>query len=459
MLTKKDYLNQKRKINICDEFSLDYHLMPNGGWLNDPNGLCQFNGIYHIYHQYSPFNAKKPENISWGHYTTKDFINYKLEEPFIFPDTKFDQDGAYSGSCFIKENKMFFYYTGNVKYKDQEYDYINHGREHNTILIESNDGYNYEKKDVLLTNDDYPQEMTKHVRDPKIFFKNNKYYMILGARDKNDCGCVLVYESRDLKNFKYYNTIYSKEKFGYMWECPDLIELNQELFLICCPQGVKQDGDKYQNVYQNGYFKLKYDFINNKYEVFNFYELDYGFDFYAPQTFCDELKRTILIGWMGIPDADYINPTFENGWQHCLTIPREIINKDGFLYQKPIDELKKLRKNKILINDNNLKKINNNKFKLQLREDVFLEYENNILKLVMGESCYGRKERFIYLDSLDNLQIFSDKSSLEIFINDGIKTMTSRTYAKIKENDLNIESDNLIEIEYYELNQINIKGE
>ena len=50
--------------------------------------------------------------------------------------------------------------------------------------------------------------------------------------------------------------------------------------------------------------------------------VDRGFDFYAPQTFEDETGRRILIGWMGIPDADYTNPTTQAGWQHALTIPR-----------------------------------------------------------------------------------------------------------------------------------------
>ena len=46
---------------------------------------------------------------------------------------------------------------------------------------------------------------------------------------------------------------------------------------------------------------------------------------------------------MGIPDADYTNPTEEAGWQHALTIPRELSVRDGKLIQEPIEELKQLR--------------------------------------------------------------------------------------------------------------------
>ena len=54
------------------------HLMPPAGWLNDPNGLCQFNGIYHAFFQYSPFNAEGGVKM-WGHYTSKDLIDWEYQ--------------------------------------------------------------------------------------------------------------------------------------------------------------------------------------------------------------------------------------------------------------------------------------------------------------------------------------------------------------------------------------------
>ena len=79
----------------------------------------------------------------WGHYTTEDWITYKDEEPFLFPDIPEDRNGVYSGSAFIKDNEIYFYYTGNVKYIDKKYNYISDGREQNTILIKSKDGFSY----------------------------------------------------------------------------------------------------------------------------------------------------------------------------------------------------------------------------------------------------------------------------------------------------------------------------
>lgn len=450
-----------------DKFRLSYHLMPPIGWLNDPNGLCELNGKYHIYYQYSPLDVEGGLK-HWGHYSTKDFINFKLEPVAIFADSEIDRNGAYSGSAFVKDNKMHVFYTGNVK-EEGNHDYIKSGRQHNTIYLTSEDGINFSEKKCIMRNIDYPSDISCHVRDPKVYEKDNYFYMVLGARTLDDIGCILVYESSNLIDWKYINRIKTEEKFGYMWECPDLFDLDNKTILINCPQGVEQEGIKYENVYQNGYF-----FVNDIKQHTNlseFKELDNGFDFYAPQTFKDNKNRRILIGWMGIPDADYTNEvTIKNGWQHALTIPRELSVKNNKIYQNPIDELKSLRKDKKVYNiseiedtfvDNNVYEMNikfkeqNDDLKINLRSDVELSFKNNLFTLKLGKSGYGRDERHVYLDFIDNLQIYSDTSSIEIFINNGEKVMTTRVYddnttIKIKSN-----SDGILEL--YNLNSYSYK--
>ena len=88
------------------------HLMPPVGWLNDPNGLCQLNGIYHAFFQYSPFNAEGGVKM-WGHYTSEDMIDWEYQGVKLYPDQPFDCHGVYSGSAFIEDDKMYVYYTGN----------------------------------------------------------------------------------------------------------------------------------------------------------------------------------------------------------------------------------------------------------------------------------------------------------------------------------------------------------
>lgn len=183
-----------------DKNRLHFHMMPPTGWMNDPNGLCEFQGVNHIYFQYTPFLAGWGTKL-WGHYTTKDWIHYKEEEPFLYPDEEWDRDGVYSGSAYTCEDGIHYFYTGNVKLWDKDYDYIMNGREQNTIHVFSPDGKNIAYKKLVMTNDDYPVNMSKHVRDPKIYKKDGRYYMIQGGRDAESYGCALLFCSDDLEHW------------------------------------------------------------------------------------------------------------------------------------------------------------------------------------------------------------------------------------------------------------------
>lgn len=453
--------NQAKK----DEYRLKYHLMPPTGWLNDPNGLCQFNGRYHLYYQYAPIDCYGNGGKYWGHYSTSDFVTFKNEPVALYPDCPLDKDGAYSGSAIIKDDKMYVYYTGNVKHPG-EHDYIHTGRDHNTIMVTSEDGITFSDKVCLMKNIDYPSDLTLHVRDPQIIKNGDHYNMILGARSNDDTGCCLLYHSDDLENWTYLNRISSKEPFGYMWECPNLVKLDDQMILFCCPQGVETQGYNFENLYQNGYYLVEGN-IEDKYELSQFTDFDYGFDYYAPQLFVDENNRAIIIGWMGLPDVPYTNPTVDNDWQHAFTLPRELTFKNNKVYQYPISETKALRNEPEIINLQNNKKIscknnvyelylpiNNHEFKLKLRNDMIIEYQNNLLTFSMKESGYGRDERHIELSNLENMTIYSDTSSLEIFINNGEYAFTTRIYDHSK--DLEISIDTNIQCTYYELNSYQI---
>ncbi|MCD7808724.1 MAG: glycoside hydrolase family 32 protein [Erysipelotrichaceae bacterium] len=453
----KSYELKYKDIVNRDSWRLKYHLMPPVGWLNDPNGLCQFHGTYHIFYQYSPLSPYGAHK-GWGHYSTKDFITFKQEDIPIVPDSDIDKDGAYSGSAFIDYDRIHFFYTGNIKFEGH-YDYINEGRGHYVNYFYSDDGFHFSNKECLLKNEDYPDNMSCHVRDPKIIKKDNQYYLVLGARTKDSVGCIMLYKSNDLKHWIYDKTLTTPYPFGYMWECPDLFELDNHTVLITCPQGVNQDGYKYENIYQNGYF-----FYDNGFS--NFHELDHGFDFYAPQTFEDEKGRRILIGWMGLPDTDYINPTVEYYWQHALTLPRILSIKNNHIYQFPIIETNKLinteehiflKKNKTYHYSTHVCHIHfltPSLFHIKLRKDVILTYDGIILTLSLGESGYGRKDRHIEIDHINEIDIYSDTSSLEIFINHGEEVFTTRVYDNLE--DTNITFDQDMTIDYHTMNSYHI---
>lgn len=442
-----------------DNYRLQYHLMPPIGWLNDPNGSCQFKNTYHFFYQYAPTNPLGATKY-WGHYTSKDLCTYQKQPVAIFPDSKYDKDGVYSGGTYIENDTMYIFYTGNVKHPGN-HDYILTGREHNTMLVTSKDGITFSEKRCLLTNAQYPSDVTVHVRDPQVIKKENHYYMFLGARTKEDIGCCLIYISDNLYDWTYFKRLESKETLGYMWECPSFVEINNTQFLICCPQGVNQQGYQYEALYQNGYFIIHDDF-RKECTLSSFIELDYGFDYYANQVFINQQGNPIMMGWMGLPDVEYTNPTVATGWQHALALPRVLSTKDKHLYQYPIEETKALRKSKqqVSLQANQTFTCTQNTFelhiynleaafKIHLFKDAMLEYSDTLCTFTMATSGCGRTSKHIEIDSIKELVIFRDTSSLEIFINHGQKVLTTRIYDAMTLPTIVSNID--LEMTYYEL--------
>lgn len=424
---RKDSLNNPNRLN--------YHLMAMGGWLNDPNGLCQFNGINHIYFQHSPFSLGWDNKI-WGHYSSKDWINYEEHQPFIFSDILEDKDGAYSGSAIKKDGKIHYFYTGNHKFNDKKYNYDYEGRIQSVIKVTSNDGNTFESKKIILK--EYPNFVSVHIRDPKVFLENGIYYMVLGAKNNEGKGIALIYKSKDLEEWDYHFKIESKSYFGYMWECPDLVKIQDKWFLFISPQGIPNQEFNFQNKYQVGYFNLDLDLENKTYQLKEFIEIDKGFDFYASQSFVDEKDRNILIAWMGMADFAYQDEV--QGFNHCLTIPRELsVNKYGHLIQKPLVEFLNLREKEIL-DFKDLKNYNksvevilndlDNELDLVINDELIIKYEMGIFYFEFKNKKTNRDIRKFKLDKLDSLHFYFDSSSVEIFINDGIYTISSRCYFK-----------------------------
>ena len=261
-----------------DPFRQSFHLMPPVGWLNDPNGLCWFKGVYHAFFQYSPFDPEGGVKL-WGHYTSNDMIGWEYQGVAFYPDQPFDCHGVYSGCAFIEDGEMYIYYTGNVKLEDREdYDYINTGREANTVLVTSKDGMQFGRKKELMRNTDYPSDLSRHVRDPKVWKQGDTYYMIQGARTKADVGQAIIFESKDMLNWTFKSRVESGEPFGYMWECPDYFEIGGVKVLSASVQGLEGGVWEHRNVYQSGYFTVEGDILE-KYALSEYHLWDYGFEY------------------------------------------------------------------------------------------------------------------------------------------------------------------------------------
>lgn len=434
----------EKNVKSDGKFRQKLHLMPPVGWLNDPNGLCQFKGVYHAFFQYSPFNAEGGVKM-WGHYTSRDMIDWEYQGVMLYPDQPFDCSGVYSGCALIEDGEMYLYYTGNVKLEDSgSYDYINTGRQSNTVLVTSKDGIHFGKKQLLMRNNDYPAGLTLHVRDPKVWKEHGTYYMLQGARTKEDMGQAVIFRSDDKINWTFYSRVETEEKFGYMWECPDYFEVDGTKILSASVQGLTGEEWKDRNVYQSGYFTVKGDILG-QYSLSDYCLWDYGFDYYAPQSFETEDGRRIQIGWMGMPDCEeYTNRTIEDGWQHCFTFPREVFVKDGIIRQRPVRELEarkilseetknRLETKKYTVYEAVINNILDDQFRAVLAEELIVKHENNRFKIEFMNnrndkvSC-GRKSRSVEIDHLTDVRILADESSVEIFVNEGAYVFSTRYY-------------------------------
>ena len=417
------------------------------GWMNDPNGFSDYKGEHHLFFQYYPYETRW-NSMHWGHAKSSDFLHWEYLPAAMAPDQDYDDFGVFSGSAIVKDGKQYLLYTG-VK--------IIGGEEHQTQCLAVGDGLNYEKAPenpvipASLLPEGYDQ---RNFRDPKVWKDGNLYYVIVGCCAEENGGEAALFSSVDLRNWKF-ETILDKSygKLGIMWECPDFFTLEGQEVLSVSPQGLTREEFRFQNIYQSGYFILK----DGKPEEKDFREWDHGFDFYAPQTFQDGKGRRILIGWMGMPDADeeYVNPTAESeGWQHCLTVPREVTYKNGMLYQYPVKELNGLRNQGVSISVSHEAIPVNGPFDLELQitgdgakvslgENLFLEYQDGDIVLRLSEKAgAGRKVRKAHVPSgkLESLRLLVDTTAAEIYVNGGEIVFSTRYYPETQEQVVKMEA-------------------
>lgn len=479
-MTKKELETLRREAEAsysqvsAGKYRLHFHLMPPVGWLNDPNGLCVYRHEYHVFFQYSPESPGGGHKF-WGHYVSPDLVNWTYLGAPLLPDTDKDRDGVYSGSAFTGDGQLEVFYTGNVKEKGN-FDYIFAGRGANVLYTKSSDGVNFEEKQLLLANQDYPSCYTCHVRDPKVFKEKGQYYMILGGRRKNDQGAVMIYTSSDKKDWTLLKEISTQKPFGYMWECPDLFEVKGKHFLLCCPQGLKAEKERYQNLYQSGYFVCDETVLEDSGDYTclpeDFTELDRGFDFYAPQTFTDEQGRRILIGWAGIPEETrYTNePIIQEGWQHCLTVPRQLDFDGRILRQNPVKELENLRVRELSLNDGPVKAdafdlimtFEGDQQSVTFNEDLKLDCREGLVTLTfLNDSGAGRIRRCARLLGKDshirNLRILKDTSLLEIYVNDGEMVFTTKYFPEDPTHTVIKTSQTVQSAKLWELRRMEVK--
>jgi len=332
---------------IAEEERPGYHLSTRVGWMNDPNGFCYYQGKYHLFYQYHPFDSHWGP-MHWGHAVSKDLLHWEYLPVALAPDMPYDHAGCFSGSATIlPDGRQLLMYTG-VSKESQPDGTV---KDVQVQCIAVGDGVDYEKYagNPVLTEKDLPKDGSKYdFRDPKIWRKKDGTYacVIANCNEEHD-GRILLFESEDGFHWHFETILKSNGKrFGRMWECPDFFALDGKYVLITSPQDMLPQGFEYHN--GNGTLSLIGNFEEGNREFVSERDqaIDYGIDFYAPQTIEAPDGRRIMIGWMQNWDTCNLHSP-EQAWFGQMSIPRELSVINGRLHQQPVRELKELQKNEV----------------------------------------------------------------------------------------------------------------
>lgn len=426
-----EYIKHLSYLAEKSEYYPTYHVAPKHGLMNDPNGLVQLDGWYHLFYQWFPLGPVHGLK-HWYHVKTKDFLHYIDMGVAMTPEIGIDEAGCYSGMIEACSNNV--YYTG-----------VDSELRQNVCKAMFVDEKIVDRK-VIIELD--PSLTTQEFRDPYVFDMGQRKGMIVGAKLLNEQGSFILYEEKD-EEFHLVGPLQMEDaQLGYMLECPNLLSIDGKDIVVFSPQGIESpDKYTYRNVFSVAYGIGKLDMDNGSFACDGYEELDKGFDFYAPQIFKDEQGRNLMLAWLG--NSKCVYPSDHEQWAHMMTLPREIKLVNDRIYQWPIEELSVLRGHETVVADSH--KLSSQSFELDLNvEENFeivlsnkngdtLVFSGNGSEYILdrggmthlyneqyGNVRYAKRKRS--KDSLENIRIYVDRSSIEIFAAEGAVSFTSRFY-------------------------------
>ncbi len=453
-----------KSLTYNEQHRPQFHFSPERGWMNDPNGLVFYDNTYHLFYQHFPdSNVWGP--MHWGHAISNDLVHWKNQPIALYPDSL---GYIFSGSAVIDHQNTSGFQNGNEKAMVSIFTYHDNEKERAGRMDRESQGiaYSNDKGSTWLKYRGNPvlkNKGDKDFRDPKVFWYEGtkKWIMPLAVGDHLE-----IFSSPNLKDWIKESDFGKNEgSHGGTWECPDLFPLKtadeKEKWVLIqnMDRGSVNGGSGTQ--YFIGQFDGK-TFTNDN-ESTKVLWLDYGADNYAGVTwFGAPQSRRIFIGWMSNWD-DYANLVPTKGWRSAMTIPREILlvnTPDGLrVSQQPVEELKKLREEKmsikqktfsdsLSISGTNVLKELDLAFDLSKSESTSLGFTiSNSMneKVTVG---YDKTKNEFYIDrttsgktefskkfaarhsspfkARDILKIhaFIDNSSIEVFVDDGLIVMT-----------------------------------
>ncbi len=442
-----------------------FHLSSRIGWMNDPNGFSFYQGQYHLFYQYYPYNTVWGP-CYWGHAVSKDLIHWEYLPAALAPDEEYDKDGCFSGSAIeLEDGRQMLIYTGVVK-KETEDGSI---RDLQQQCLAFGDGLNYRKyeNNPILTFQDLPQGCSPYdFRDPKIWQEEDGTYRIVTccATPGRDAKIVLFQSKDGIHWGNGRQMIQNFDRFGKVWECPDFFQIDGKWVLLTSPMDMLPEGFEYHN--GNGTLCLigEFDEESGMFTPQHDQAIDYGIDFYATQTLRTPDGRRIMIAWMQNWDTTpgyRLEPT---SWFGQMTIPRELSVRNGRLYQWPVKELEQIRRNRVsyenvyVNGEMELDGIRGRCVDMQIEvrsADPGHPYEKFVIRFAAGGRYYtmlsyhprdcimkidrkfsGSRRAIIHQrraevpsrDGSVKIRLILDRYSVEAFINEGEQTITANLY-------------------------------
>lgn len=433
-----------------------FHFTPEKNWTNDPNGLVYYEGEYHLFYQYNPYGTTWGR-MSWGHAVSKDLMKWEhlpvaLSE-YLDPTTG-DSTMIFSGTVVVDKNTsglcsgkdcLVAIYTSNL-HKD------NQGlRQHQSLAYSNDRGRSWKRYDKNPILDIQRRDF----RDPKVFWfePEKKWVMALVIPDLFK---VRFYESKNLLEWAQLSEFGPAGDTTRIWECPDLYPLAVEnqpgkTHWVLSLSGGHPQGPKFVGMqYFTGQFDGKNFTPDNPQPAARY--IDFGKDFYAGIVFNNippEDGRTLMLGWVN--NWTYANQIPTTTWRGAMSIPRELSlskTETGFqLTARPLSTLSSLRLDPV-----HAKSWSADAGVIELEFDP-TAYEEVGLRLFKSgdeETVLGYRtgEQQLYLDRRKSgvvdfspdfasvetaalpphqgkirLQVFVDRSIVEVFANDGQVTI------------------------------------
>lgn len=441
-----------------------FHFAVPTGWMNDPNGFSFFNNECHLFFQYNPYYTNWGP-MHWGHTKTNDFINWKILPCAMAPDAVYDEAGCFSGTAIEHDGKHLIMYTGVQEKTDSN------GNKFNvqTQCMATGDGIEYKKLETnpVIDGTMLPEGSSiNDFRDPKIWKDEKGFWSLVGSVAPDKSGQLALFYSENATEWKFMKIIdYCKNQYGKMWECPDFFGLDGRQILIVSPQFMQSDGDEFHCGNVSMYFVGDWDSNTLEWKRNKPFMLDYGLDFYAPETVQTPDGRRVMIGWLQNWD-NHILPDGQT-WSGIMTVPRELKVCGEKLIQNPVRELENYRCNKFTaenvcvpgdgqiveleglrgrILDMTLCIKNSHSGCLSTFIAADEKHQTKIIldlekcTVTIDRSRSGLFKDFITTRSMKidgekdeiKLRILMDKWTVEVFANDGESVMTSLIYTPVE---------------------------